>query len=167
MRLQKRETVLYSGHEQDNAPHTEGVALMLSPEAKRSLISWEAAGPRIISAIFKTEKEKMKLNIVQCYAPTNDSDEETKEYFYRRLQSVLDKMKNKDVTILMGDFNAKIGSINRGFEEVMGQQGLRIVNENGELFLDLCAFNRMVIGGSISVFPRQLGFRPTTRLKTR
>ena len=80
VRLQTGETVLYSGHEQDNAPHT-GVALMLSPEAKRSLISWEAAGPRIISAIFKTEKEKRKLNIVQCYAPTNDGDDETKEYF--------------------------------------------------------------------------------------
>ena len=68
----------------------------------------------------------------------------------------------------MGDLNAKIGSINRGFEEVTGQQGLGIVNENGELFLDLC--DRMVIGGSISnisAFTRQLGFRPTTRLKTR
>ena len=70
----------------------------------------------------------------------------------------------------MGDLNAKIGSINRGFEEVMGQQGLRIVNENGELILDLCAFNRMVIGGSIFQHKRihkVLGFRPTTRLKTR
>ena len=61
----------------------------------------------------------------------------------------IDKQKNKVVTILMGDLNAKIGSINRGFEEVMGQQGLGIVNENGELFLDMCAFSRMVIGGSI------------------
>ena len=93
----KGETVLYLGHKQDNAPHTEGVALMLSPEVKHSLISWEAVGPRIKSVIFKMEKEKIKLKIVQCYAPTNDSDDKKKEYFYRRLQSVLDKMKNKDV----------------------------------------------------------------------
>ena len=39
VRLQTDETVLYSGHEQDNAPHTGRLALMLSPEAKRSLIS--------------------------------------------------------------------------------------------------------------------------------
>ena len=85
VRLQTGETVLYLGHKHDNAPHTEGVALMLSPEAKCSLISWEAAGPRIIhvSVIFKTEKQKMKLNIVECCAPTNDSNDETKEYFYR------------------------------------------------------------------------------------
>ena len=85
VRLQTGETVLYLGHEHDNAPHTEGVALMLSPEAKCSLISWEAAGPRIIhvSVIFKTEKQKMKLNIVECCAPTNDSNDKTKEYFQR------------------------------------------------------------------------------------
>ena len=76
-----------------------------------------------------------------------------KEYFYRQLQSVLDKMKNKDGTILMGDFNMKISSINRGFEEVMGQQGLGIVNENGKLFLSTCAINRMVIRGS--TFPHK------------
>ena len=70
-----------------------------------------------------------------------------------RLQSVLDKQKNKDVTILMGDFNAKMGTINRDFDEVMGQQGLDIVIENGEMFLNLCAFNIMVIEGSI--FPRR------------
>lgn len=83
-----------------------------------------------------TKKEKIKLNVVKCYAPTNDSNDETKEIFYNRLQSVLDKQKNKDVVILMGDFNAKIGLIKRGFEEVMGQQGLGTVNENGGLFMD-------------------------------
>ena len=35
---------------------------------------------------------------------------------------------------------------------MMGQQGRGTVNENGELILDLCAFNRMVIGGSM--FPQ-------------
>ena len=40
VRLQTGETVLYLGHEHDNAPHTEGVALKLSPEVKCSLISW-------------------------------------------------------------------------------------------------------------------------------
>ena len=29
------------------------------------------------------------------------------EDFYNKLQTILDKMKEKDVTILMGDFNAK------------------------------------------------------------
>ena len=32
-RLNTGDTVLYSGHEEENAPHTEGVALMLSHQA--------------------------------------------------------------------------------------------------------------------------------------
>ena len=73
----------------------------------------------MMHASFKTRMEKIQLNIIQCYAPTNDNDEGTKEDFYNKLQTVLDEMKEKDVTILMGDFNAKIGSNNRGYEEVM------------------------------------------------
>ena len=38
---------------------------------------------------------------------------------------MLDKMKAKDMTILMGDFNAKIGANNTGYEEVIGQTRTR------------------------------------------
>ena len=97
--------------------------------------------------------EKIQLNIIQCYAPTNDTDEGTKEDFYNKLQTVLGKMKEKDVTILMGDYNAKIGSNNRGYEEVMGTHGIGEMKENGEMFADLCSFNRLKVGGS--VFPHR------------
>ncbi|VDP28583.1 unnamed protein product [Schistosoma margrebowiei] len=37
-RLDTREMLLYSGHEEENAPHTQAVALMLSNEAHNALI---------------------------------------------------------------------------------------------------------------------------------
>ena len=41
--------------------------------------------------------------------------------------------------LLMGDLNAKIGCDNRGYEDVMGTQGLGEINENGDKFvLFLC-----------------------------
>ena len=153
VRLNTGEMILYSGHEEEDAHHTEGVAFMLSHEAQNALISWEAAGPRIIYASFKTKKENIKLNIIQCYAPTNDKDGETKDDFYNKLQTLCDKLKEKDMTILMGDLNAKIGSDSSGYEEVMGRQGLGKMNENGEMLADFCAFNNMSIGGS--VFPHR------------
>ena len=97
--------------------------------------------------------EKIQLNIIQCYAPTNDKDEGTKEDFYNKRQTVLENKKEKDVTILMRDFNAKIGSNNRGYEEIMGTHGIGELNENGEMFADLCSFNILIIGGS--VFPHR------------
>jgi hypothetical protein len=151
--LSSGEQLLYSGHTEDGAPHTEGVALMLSPEARRALIGWEPVSPRIITAKFMTKKKKIKLNIVQCYAPTNDAEEEKKDEFYEQLQHVLDKRSDNDINILMGDLNAKIGADNTGYESVMGRHGLGRMNENGERFANLCAMNEMVIGGSI--FPHK------------
>ena len=58
------EMILYSGHEEEDVHHTEDVALMLSHEAQNALINWEAAGPMIIYASFKTKKEHIKLNII-------------------------------------------------------------------------------------------------------
>ena len=86
------------------------------------------------SILQNSEKE----NRDECHAPTNDSDEETKDRFYSRLQSILDKYRKKDVIILMGDFNMKIRPDNNGYEEVMGTQGVGEMNENGEICGHMC-----------------------------
>ena len=65
------------------------------------------------------------------------------------------------MTLLMGDFNAKIGPDNIGYEDIMGIQGLGQMNENGERFADLCALNQLVIGGSI--FPHKCIHKATWR----
>ncbi|KAJ8356884.1 hypothetical protein SKAU_G00196780 [Synaphobranchus kaupii] len=122
---------------------------MLAPEAQRALIVWEPVSSRIITAKFATKKSNIKLNIIQCYAPTNDAEDEKKDDFYHQLQTVLDRRGAKDITILMRDLNAKIGSDNTGYEEIMGKHGLGQMNENGERFADLCSLNQLVIGGSI------------------
>lgn len=152
-RLTTGEILLYSGHEESDAPHTQGVGFMLSKQAQRALIGWETHGPRIITASFRTKKRKIKMNVVQCYAPTNDSEDEDKDQFYSRLQKILETYPDKDITILMGDVNAKIGPDNTGYEPVMGTHALGEMNDNGERFADLCALNNLVIGGSI--FPHK------------
>nr|KAG5708984.1 hypothetical protein BaRGS_004623 [Batillaria attramentaria] len=116
---------------------------------------------RIITAKFITKKKDIKLNIIQCYAPTNDAEEEKKDDFYQQLQTVIDRGGAKDMTILMGDFNAKIGSDNTGYEDTMEPHGLGQMNENGERFADFCALNQLVIGGSI--FPHKRIHKATWR----
>ena len=153
LRLSSGEQLLHSGHIEEGAPHTEGVALMLAPEAHAALIGWEPVNSRIITAKLTTKKKDIRLNIIQCYAPTNDAEEEKKDDFYQQLQAVLDRRGTKDITILMGDFNAKTGMDNTGYEDVMGTHLLGQMNENGERFADLCALNQLVIGGSI--FPHK------------
>ena len=151
--------ILFSGHDHENAAHTEGVALILDKKAKRSLIKWEAHGSRLICATFRTNHKKKVLNIVQCYAPTNDAEYQQKKEFYERLNSLLSTFSEKDLTLLMGDFNAKIGTDNTGYEDIMGEHGTGEMNENGELFANMCSQNKFVIGGSI--FPHKMIHKTT------
>ncbi|VDP82700.1 unnamed protein product [Schistosoma curassoni] len=59
----------------------------------------------------------------------------------------------------MGDFNAKVGTDNTGYEDIMGRHGLGERNENGERFANLCASNKLVIGGTI--FPHKRIYETT------
>ncbi|VDP65847.1 unnamed protein product [Schistosoma curassoni] len=97
-----------------------GVALMLSRVARNALVGWESNGSRIIKASFKTKKEGITMNIIQCYVPTNDSNDDIKDQFYEQLQSIIEKCPRKDLTIPMGDLNAKVGIDNTGYEDIMG-----------------------------------------------
>ena len=128
VRLNTGEIILYSGHEEEDAHHTERMGLMLSHEAHNALINWEAAGPRIIYASFKTNKENIKLNIIQCYAPTNYKDEEKKSTFTTNCRHCETNWRRRTWPYSHGDLNVKIGPDNSGYEEVMGKQGLGKIN---------------------------------------
>ncbi|VDP43663.1 unnamed protein product [Schistosoma mattheei] len=119
---------------------------MLSKQAQNSLTGWESHTLRIIKVSFKTKKEGISMNVIQCYAPTNDYNEDVKDQLYDRLQSIVEKCPTKDLIILMEDLNAEVGTDNTGYEDIMG---LRERNKNGERFANLCAFNKLVIGGTI------------------
>ena len=138
LRISFGEQLLYSGHIEDGAPYTEGVALMLAPEAHAALISWEPVNSCIITAKFTTKTKDIRLNIIQCYVPTNDAEEEKKDDFYQQLQSVLDRRGAKDITILMGDFNAKIRMDNTGYEDIMRTHGLGQMNEMASVCRPVC-----------------------------
>lgn len=75
------QTIIYSGHEVENAPHTEGVAIMLSKQAEteKALIGWEPMNSRITKAKIRTSNKRMNLNVIICYAETNNVDEQKKE----------------------------------------------------------------------------------------
>ena len=78
-RLITGELLLFSGHEQENAPHTQRVALILYRTAQSALIGWEGHGSWIITATFRTKERRINIDMIQCYAPTNDSDDQDKE----------------------------------------------------------------------------------------
>ena len=101
----------------------------------------------------------IKLNIVYGYAPIHEKTDETKEELYNQLHDIMSSLGDKNINLIMGDFNAKIGSDNQWYENVMGVHGLGVMNDNGERFVNACATNNIVIGGS--VFPQKIIHKAT------
>ncbi|ESN97564.1 hypothetical protein HELRODRAFT_177999 [Helobdella robusta] len=67
------------------------------------------------------------------------------EAFYDQLEQTLNVLPKKDVKIITGDWNAKIGRDNIGFEEVMGKYGIGKRNNRGERLLEFAKDQKMYI----------------------
>lgn len=93
--LSTGEEVLYSGNENENDYHTKGVAIMLSKKAKNSLMEWEPVNERLMWV--RLQAKCQNFTIIQCYAPTNDADEEDIENFYEKLQHTWDNTPKRDI----------------------------------------------------------------------
>ena len=141
---------MYSGNEREEDAHTHGVRLLLSKDAAKSLIEWELVSEKIITARFTSKGRN--ITIIHCYAPTNSAEFEEKET-YQHLQTVTQKLPKRDIQVVMGDMNAKIGNDNDKWKGTMGKEGLGQMNENGLLFADCCTLNELIIGGTL--FPHK------------
>jgi len=50
--------------------------------------------------------------------------------------------------VVMGDLNAKVGNNTANREEVMGNHGVGVMNDNGERLCDFCSTNGLVLTGT-------------------
>ena len=141
-------TILFSGLDD---MHSSGVALIINKAKTKSLMEWEPISDRLLRARF--DSKHCKLSIIQCYAPTNEAEEEDKDDWYEQLQQAVSKIPQHDMLIIMGDMNAKVGQDNTRCEEAMGKHGCGTINNNGERLVDFCLNNSCVIGGT--VFPKK------------
>jgi hypothetical protein len=59
------------------------------------------------------------------------------------------------VVLMIGDYNARVWSANDNFEHIMimGKHGVGTMNENGNLFVELCGNHSLKIGGAL--FPHK------------
>ena len=87
--------------------------------------------------------------LIQCYAPTNNSEDEVTEDWYERLPAVVTKVTQHDMLLVMIDMNAKGGSDNTDRERAMGSQGCGTINDNGNILVNFCINNNCAICGII------------------
>ena len=67
---------------------------------------------------------KRHVTIVSAYAPTMTNPDEVKDKFYDDLGSVISAVPRTDKLILLGDFNARVGTDHQTWEGVIGTEGV-------------------------------------------
>ena len=72
--------------------------------------------------------------VIQAYGPTSKSEEVEVEWFYEDLQDLLELTPPKDILLIIGDWNAKVGS--QETPGVTGKFGLGIWNEAGQRLIE-------------------------------
>ena len=58
----------------------------------------------------RLQGKPFNITVVQVYAPTSNVEEAEVEQFYEDLQDLLELTPEKDVLLILGDWNAKVGS---------------------------------------------------------
>jgi len=88
--------------------------------------------------VFQAKVYGCLLKVINCYAPTEESSDSTKNVFYRTLSKQFLDIPAKHKVVCLGDFNAttSASSYNSSLRENSVIENL-IVNNNGERFHDL------------------------------
>lgn len=102
---------------------------------------------------------KRHATLVNVYAPTLDSADELKDQFYAQLHEIMLTIPKEDKIILLGDFNARVGSSHHLWERVLGHHGVGKCNDNGLRLLTFCSQHNLSITNTI--FQLQNKFKTT------
>ena len=112
-----------------------------------------AVSDRII--LLKMKGPQRDLNIIQVYAPTEAAQNEEINEYYGKLEETRRKCKTNEILVVMGDLNAKVGKIRDG--NTVGPFGLGVRNECGDLWVDWCRNNKLIIANTwLQNHPRRL-----------
>jgi len=89
------------------------------------------------------------MTVVSAYAPTLVSDETTKDSFYSCLHATLQAVPRNDRLVILGDFNAWVGTNHNVWSGVIRKHGLGNANSNGLRLLNLCCEFGLVITNTL------------------
>ena len=93
------------------------------------------------------EAKPFSITVIQVYAPTSNAEEAEVEQFYEDLQDLLELTPKKDVLLIIGEWNAKVGS--QETPGVTGKFGLGIQNEAGQRLIEFCQENALDIANTL------------------
>eukprot|EP00794_Sanderia_malayensis_P008574 gene8574-biopygen6861 len=137
--------IWFSGKEKR---HEEGVGFLLHKDTVRAVMECEPISSRMIR--IRLSANPRNLTIIQIYAPTSTTKDEDVDAFYDELCSTLRQVPKKDITIIEGDWNAKIATdLFEDWQGTIGKFAYGTTNERGERLLEFCRMSNVTVANTL------------------
>ena len=91
----------------------------------------------------------MQATIISAYAPTMTNPDDIKDKLYEDLHSLTAAVPKLEKLIILGDFNVRVGTDHKTWENVNGKNGTGNRNSNGPLLLQFCAEHELLITNTV------------------
>ena len=128
----------------------EGLAIVLRGQA---LAAWRLEGQQwkawSVTAVFQVGKRSSsRMHLVSRYAPTRATTREVKDAFFQELENIFSSIPSGELYVLLGDFNARVGSRESPDEEwgsMRGPHELGCANDSGKELLSFLAVHQAMV----------------------
>lgn len=139
----------------EGSPRQHGVAIAI----RNTLLNKLSENPiglneRIMSLRLPLTKDQY-ITIFSVYAPTLTTSEDIKDQFYNNLDSLLKKTPKSDKVVILGDFNARVGTDAKSWQGTIGNHGIGKMNDNGLRLLTFCSQHQLVITNTLFQQPNK------------
>ncbi|XP_052738586.1 uncharacterized protein LOC128198269 [Bicyclus anynana] len=125
-------------------PGRHGVGFLIKKELKNLIIEMIGISERIAILNTKIPSSKEVWSIVQIYSPTEQSTKTEIDTFYSSLNIAIKEHTHKNC-IIMGDFNAQVGTPRNGEDIVLGPYSYGKRTRNGQKLMEMAFENNMTI----------------------
>ena len=140
IQLKSGNVIYWKGHDDRSE---SGVGFLINKEIVGNIINFKAINERIITITIRLNR-KYQIQIIQVYAPTTSHDDKEIEDFYELLDNAI-KEEKSNATIIISDFNAKVGTSNDNTEKCTGKFGSGTRNKRGERLVEFSTYKKMRI----------------------
>ena len=140
------ETITEEGHKlyysDEENKHEYGVGFLNHKNIMKSVMGCRPISSRLIS--IRLRVDPFKITVIQVYAPKTDYSYDQIEEFYSQLQRIIDQAPKKDILIVQGDWNAKVGKdTQENWQDICGRFCNATTNERCLNLLEFATYNKL------------------------
>jgi exonuclease III len=128
------------------------IAIVVRKSIVKSVVKNIVCTDRIIAV--KLYAELVSILIVQVYMPALEYEDDEVEELYDTIEEILEKDEKVETnTIIVGDWNSVVAD--KAHHNICGLYGLGRRNQRGQMLIDFCKRNRLVIKNTFFKKPKR------------